>query len=89
MVSKVSIELNRSGATNQSESLKLIKYQGSGPPYFIQQQGSSRGPPEIHPEQEDPLNLDEENDMIEGSLLNKSSSIYLILLCYFMTQNQM
>ena len=76
MVSKVSIELNRSGATNQSESLKLIKYQGSGPPYFMLQ-GSSRGPPEIHPEQEDPLNLDEETDMIRESLLNKSSSKYL------------
>ena len=32
------------------------------------------GPQEIHPEQEDPLNVDEENDMIEGSLFNKSSS---------------
>ena len=33
-------------------------------------------PPQIHLVQEDPLNLDEENDMIEGSLLNKSSSKY-------------
>ena len=34
-------------------------------------------PPQIHPEQEDPMNLDEENDKIEGSLLNKSWSKYL------------
>ena len=31
--------------------------------------GSFLYPPQIHLEQEDPLNLDEENDMIEGSLL--------------------
>ena len=47
---------------------KPIKCQGSGPPYFIQHQGSSRGPPEIHPEQEDHLNLDQKNDMIEVCL---------------------
>ena len=40
--------------------------------------GSFLYPPQIHLEQEEPLNLDEENDMIEGSLLNKSSSKYLI-----------
>ena len=39
--------------------------------------GSFLYPPQIHLEQEDPLNLDEENDMIEGSLLNKSSSKYI------------
>ena len=44
---------------------------------YLTHQGSSRGPPEIHPEQEDPFNLDKENDMIERSLLNKSSSEYL------------
>ena len=53
-----------------------IRLYSIGPSYFIWYQGSSRGPPEIHPEQEDPLNLDEENDMIEGSLLNRSSSKY-------------
>ena len=31
--------------------------------------GSFLYPPQIHLEQEEPLNLDEENDMIEGSLL--------------------
>ena len=36
--------------------------------------GSFLYPPQIHLEQEDPFNLDEENDMIEGSLLNKISS---------------
>ena len=35
--------------------------------------GSFLYPPQIHLEEEDPLNLDKENDMIEGSLLNKSS----------------
>ena len=30
--------------------------------------GSFLYPPQIHLEQEEPLNLDEENDMIEGSL---------------------
>ena len=39
--------------------------------------GSFLYPPQIHLEQEDPSNLDEENDMMEGSLLNKSSSKYL------------
>ena len=39
--------------------------------------GSFLYPLKIQLEQEDPLNLDEENDMIEGSLLNKSSSKYL------------
>ena len=39
--------------------------------------GSFLYPPQIHLEQEDPLNLDEENDMIEGSLLNKNSSKYI------------
>ena len=68
---------NRSSIQGFFSPLKLIKYQGNGPSYFIWHQGSSRGPPEIHPEQEDPLNLDKENDMIEGSLLNKSSSKYL------------
>ena len=34
-------------------------------------------PPQIHLEQEDPLNLDEENDVMEVSLHNKSSSKYL------------
>ena len=38
--------------------------------------GSFLCPPQIHLEQEDPFNLD--NDMIEGSLLNKSSPKYLI-----------
>ena len=28
--------------------------------------------PQIYPEQEDRLNLDKENDKIEGSVLNKS-----------------
>ena len=39
--------------------------------------GSFLYPPQIHLEQEDPLNLDEENDVMEVSLLNKSSSKYL------------
>ena len=39
--------------------------------------GSFLYPPQIHLEQEDPLNLDKENDMMEGSFLNKSSSNYL------------
>ena len=39
--------------------------------------GSFLYPPQIHLEQEDPLNLDEENYMMDGSLLNKSSSKYL------------
>ena len=38
--------------------------------------GSFLYPPKIHFEQEDPLNLDKENDMIEGSLLDKRSSKY-------------
>ena len=32
--------------------------------------GSFLCPPQIHLEQEDPLNLDEENDKIEESVLN-------------------
>ena len=40
--------------------------------------GSFLYPPQIHLEQEDPLNLDEENDKMEGSLLNKSGSKYLL-----------
>ena len=64
-----------------------IRLYSIGPSYFIWYQGSSRIPPEIHPEQEDPLNLDEENDplnlneengKIEGSVLNKSWSNYII-----------
>ena len=39
--------------------------------------GSFLYPPQIHVEQEEPLNLDEENDMMEEILLNKSSSKYL------------
>ena len=39
---------------------------------------SFRGPPEIQVEQKDALNLDEENNKIEGSVLNKSLSKYLI-----------
>ena len=39
--------------------------------------GSFLYPPHIHLEQEDPLNLDEENDKIEGSALNKSWSNYI------------
>ena len=39
--------------------------------------GSFLYPPQIHLEQEEPLNLDEENDVMEVSLLNKSSSKYL------------
>ena len=38
--------------------------------------GSFLYPPQIHLEQEEPLNLDKENDMIEGSLLDKRSSKY-------------
>ena len=38
--------------------------------------GSFLYPSQIHLEQEDPLNLNEENDMIEGSLLNKNCSKY-------------
>ena len=38
--------------------------------------GSFLYPPQIHLEQEEPLNLDKENDMKEGSLLDKSSSKY-------------
>ena len=34
-------------------------------------------PPQIHPEQEDTLNLDKENDQIEESLLSESWSQYL------------
>ena len=41
-------------------------------------QGSSRGPPEIHPEQEDPLNLDKENDMIERCLLRVCLEHYFL-----------
>ena len=43
--------------------------------------GSFLYPQQIHLEQEDPLNLDKENDMMEGSFLNKSSSNYGALLC--------
>ena len=39
--------------------------------------GSFLFPPQIHLEQEDPLNLDEENEMLEGSFLNKSCFKYL------------
>ena len=39
--------------------------------------GSFLYPSQIHLEQEVPLNLDEENDVMEVSLLNKSSSKYL------------
>ena len=38
--------------------------------------GSFLYPPQIHLEQEEPLNLDKENDMKEGSLLDKISSKY-------------
>ena len=36
--------------------------------------GSFLFPPQIHLEQEDPLNLDEENDKIEESVLNSKST---------------
>ena len=36
--------------------------------------GSFLYPPQIHLEQEDPLNLDEENDKIEESVLNSKST---------------
>ena len=49
--------------------------------------GSFLFPPQIHLEQEDPLNLDKENDKIEVSVVNKSWLKYIIRIqdAYYMS----